>query len=131
LNLAKRTEILAGMQVPMQGIDPQVAWRRGDTPAGEKVNYWAQPYEAYCDLLVAAISDLPAMFSSRYTWDIEPKRLREIVLRVANREPDNEDPEPLPDPKDDDCADLHTQVQQLKSALATAKAKAQEIANLG
>jgi hypothetical protein len=128
LNVAKRREILNHMNVPIQDDNVMRAWRRGATPAGHGVNYWSRPYEAYCDLLVAAISDGPAMFERKYLWDIDPKVLKGIVLRneppdqPPDTPPDPGDGEDVPDPGDEpgpippdvkggeECADLREQV---------------------
>jgi len=116
----KRMEIMAGMHVPFDAADPMKAWRRGDAPAGTKARYWRRPYEAYCDLLVAALSDVPALFERRYVWDIAPGRLKEIVTRPAVPDPN---PEPIEDPdgieeeeiQHGECADVQ---QQLADATA-------------
>jgi len=120
LTKAKRLEIMAGMGIPLAGIDPKVAWRRGSTPANVPMRYWDRPYEAYCDLLVAAVSDVPALFEHKYTWDIEPARLKEIVLRNV---PPDQDPDPVdePDPLDvvgpktDQCAEIRTALDEAKA----------------
>jgi hypothetical protein len=140
LNIAKRREILNHMHVPIKNDDVMGAWRRGATPPGQQVRYWSRPYEAYCDLLVAAISDGPALFERKYLWDIDPDVLKEIVLRDSAPDPEphephphepddppnpGDDPDPVPPdlPKgQDECAEFRDQVsvqQQQLSAQQT------------
>jgi hypothetical protein len=127
LNIAKRREILNHMHVPIENDDVMRAWRRGATPSGQMVRYWSRPYEAYCDMLVAAISDGPALFERKYLWDIDPDALKDIVMRDSAPDPDPDpdpdpEPDPVPDPVNDpdpvppeqkgqdECADFREQV---------------------
>jgi hypothetical protein len=74
-------------------------WSRGDlTIPARQVPYWKRPYEAYCDMLVSAISSLPSVFAKRYTWDISAEKLKEIMLLAPPAIP--LPPEPLPEPPD-------------------------------
>ncbi len=128
LNVAKRREILNHMEVPIEADNVMRSWRRGATPEGHAVDYWSRPYEAYCDLLVAAISQGPALFERKYLWDIDPKVLKVIVLRNEPQDADpgtdpgddvpdpKEDPDPVPDdPKDGEkCAELRERVGVLQ-----------------
>jgi hypothetical protein len=71
-------------------------------------------------LLVAALSDVPALFERRYVWDLAPARLKEIVTRPAIPDPN---PDPFEDPdgieeedvQPGECADVQ---QQLADATA-------------
>jgi hypothetical protein len=139
LNFNKRRDILTEMHAPLVGDAVMRTWRRGATPAGHAVRYWERPYEAYCDMLVAAISDQPAMFENKYVWDIDAKRLKQIVLRndapdprdhphpddppdpPTPDDPDPQQPDPLPpiDSKGiETCAELRAQVVELNIRVA-------------
>jgi hypothetical protein len=138
LNANKRRDILTEMHAPLVGDEVMRTWRRGATPAGHPVRYWARPYEAYCDMLVAAISDHPAMFENKYVWDIDARRLKEIVLRndapgppddppdpPTPEDPDPQEPDPLPpiDSKGvEDCAELRAQLVELNIRIAELEA---------
>lgn len=132
---SKRREILVAMDLPLDGIDVGRAWRRGATPDGEPVQYWDRPYEAYCDMLVAAISDVPALFERRYTSDIDPDELKAIVQGVDRSIPGTEaleEPEPLPEPgpKGEDCQDVRDELESVAARLAEAKQRAADIATV-